>query len=93
MGMGVTLTAASNALFIERQWSPGMEEQMEDRVHRIGQKRGVIVWYMQIEDTIDERMSKVVENKRGIITEILDESRGESIEGSSLVDEVLESYL
>ena len=48
---------------------------------------------MQIEDTIDERMSKVVEGKRGIITEILDEGRGESIQGSSLVDEVLESYL
>ena len=93
MGMGVTLTAASNALFIERQWSPGIEEQMEDRVHRIGQKRGVIIWYMQIEDTIDERMSSVVEKKRGIITAILDEEQDESIEDSSLVNDVLQSYL
>jgi SNF2 family DNA or RNA helicase len=93
MGMGVTLTAASNSLFVERQWSPSMEEQMEDRVHRIGQKRGVIIWYMQIEDTIDERMSKVVEKKRGIITEILDGEKGQATEGSSLIDDVLQSYI
>ena len=93
MGMGVTLTAASNSLFVERQWSPSMEEQMEDRVHRIGQKRGVIIWYMQIEDTIDERMSKVVEKKRGIITEILDGEKGQAIEGNSLIDDVLQSYI
>jgi SWI/SNF-related matrix-associated actin-dependent regulator 1 of chromatin subfamily A len=93
MGMGVTLTAASNALFIERQWSPSVEEQMEDRVHRIGQKRGVIIWYIQIEGTIDERMAKVVERKRDVITAILDDDRGQSIESSNLIDEVLQSYI
>ena len=83
MGMGVTLTAASNALFVERQWTPGIEEQMEDRLHRIGQNRGVVAHYMQVENSIDSKMAKLVEEKRSVLLEILDgekqRDRGESI--------------
>lgn len=83
MGMGVTLTAASNALFVERQWTPGIEEQMEDRLHRIGQNRGVVAHYMQVENSIDSKMAKLVEEKRSILMEVLDgqkqRDRGESI--------------
>ena len=59
MGMGVTLTAASNALFVERQWTPGIEEQMEDRLHRIGQTNAVLIHYMQIEKSLDEKLSRI----------------------------------
>ena len=94
MGMGVTLTAASNALFVERQWSPALEEQMEDRTHRIGQDRGVLIQYMQIENTIDERMAKVVESKREIMRKVLDGNAGSNRIGTeeSAIDEVLRSY-
>ena len=91
MGMGVTLTAASNSLFVERQWSPAMEEQMEDRLHRIGQKRGVIAWYLQVENTVDERMAKIVNEKRRILEQILDASEEEILE-RSVVNEILETY-
>ena len=83
MGMGVTLTAASNALFVERQWTPGIEEQMEDRLHRIGQTNGVLVHYMQVEHSLDEKMDRLVENKRAVLNEVLDgeinRDKGESI--------------
>ena len=72
MGMGVNLVAASNALFIERQWSPAIEEQMEDRIHRIGQTKGVVIWYMLVEDTIDSKMASLIESKRELLTNILD---------------------
>ena len=72
MGMGVTLTAASNALFVERQWTPGIEEQMEDRLHRIGQTNGVLIHYMQVEHSLDEKMDRLVENKRAVLNEVLD---------------------
>jgi SWI/SNF-related matrix-associated actin-dependent regulator 1 of chromatin subfamily A len=90
MGMGVTLTAASNALFVERQWTPGMEEQMEDRIHRIGQNRGVFIHYMQIENSIDAKMAKLVEYKRDVLAAVLDgekqRDRGESIINELLSD-------
>jgi len=83
MGMGVTLTAASNALFVERQWTPGIEEQMEDRLHRIGQTNGVFIHYMLVEHSLDEKMDRLVENKRAVLNEVLDgelhRDRGESI--------------
>ena len=87
MGMGVTLTAASNALFVERQWSPATEEQMEDRLHRIGQKKGVTIWYMELESTIDERMSDLVEKKRELLSTLLD--KNEKTENQSIMQELL----
>ena len=90
MGMGVMLTAASNALFVERQWTPGMEEQMEDRIHRIGQNRGVFIHYMQVENSIDAKMAKLVEYKRDVLAAVLDgekqRDRGESIINELLSD-------
>ena len=86
--MGVTLTAASNALFVERQWTPGIEEQMEDRIHRIGQDKGVLIHYMQVENSIDEKMSKLVEYKRSVLNEILDGERKRD-RGESIINELL----
>ena len=88
MGMGVTLTAASNALFVERQWTPGIEEQMEDRLHRIGQTNGVLIHYMQVEHSLDEKMDKLVENKRAVLNEILDGEINRD-KGESIINELL----
>ena len=88
MGMGVTLTAASNALFVERQWTPGIEEQMEDRLHRIGQTNGVLVHYMQVEHSLDEKMDKLVENKRAVLNEVLDGEINRD-KGESIINELL----
>jgi SWI/SNF-related matrix-associated actin-dependent regulator 1 of chromatin subfamily A len=88
MGMGVTLTAASNALFVERQWTPGMEEQMEDRIHRIGQNRGVFIHYMQVENSIDSKMAKLVEYKREVLAAVLDGERQRD-RGTSIIKELL----
>lgn len=91
MGMGVTLTAASNALFVERQWTPGMEEQMEDRIHRIGQNRGVFIHYMQIENSIDAKMAKLVEYKRDVLAAVLDGERQRD-RGESIINELLGEF-
>lgn len=42
-GTGLTLTAATNVIHLSRWWNPAVEEQCNDRVHRIGQNKPVEV--------------------------------------------------
>jgi superfamily II DNA or RNA helicase len=42
-GTGLTLTAATHVIHLSRWWNPAVEEQCNDRVHRIGQRRDVLV--------------------------------------------------
>lgn len=42
-GTGLTLTAATHVIHLSRWWNPAVEEQCNDRVHRIGQIRPVTV--------------------------------------------------
>ena len=42
-GTGLTLTAATHVIHLSRWWNPAVEEQCNDRVHRIGQSKPVTV--------------------------------------------------
>ena len=42
-GTGLTLTAATHVIHLSRWWNPAVEEQCNDRVHRLGQTRPVSV--------------------------------------------------
>lgn len=65
-GTGLTLTAASNVLFIEFPWTYSDCCQAEDRAHRNGQKNAVTCTYLLGENTIDEYMYNLIQTKKGI---------------------------
>ena len=65
-GLGLTLTAASNVLFIEFPWTAADCNQAEDRAHRNGQKNAVNCIYLLGRDTIDEYMYNLIQSKREI---------------------------
>ena len=88
-GVGITLTAASNVAFIEFPWSPGELVQAEDRLHRIGQKESVTVYYLLADGTIEEKMAKMLDEKRIVLDKILD---GEQTETRSLLSELISDY-
>jgi SNF2 family DNA or RNA helicase len=52
-GVGITLTAASTVIFLDRSWSPAINKQAEDRLHRIGQKEAVQVIDIVAKNTVD----------------------------------------
>ena len=61
---GVTLTAASTAVFGELEWTPGNLLQAEDRCHRIGQHATQVnIHYLVAQDTADEAMWGVLQRK------------------------------
>ena len=65
-GVGLTLTAASNVLFVEFPWTAADCNQAEDRAHRNGQKNAVNCVYLLGKDTIDEYMYDLIQTKRNI---------------------------
>ena len=66
-GVGLNLTRANHVLLVEPWWNPGVEIQAIERVHRIGQTRPVKVTRFICEDTIEEKMMKLQEHKKGIL--------------------------
>lgn len=52
-GVGITLTRADTILFVEEDWVPANNRQMEDRLYRIGQKNDVSVVRYRTKDTVD----------------------------------------
>jgi SNF2 family DNA or RNA helicase len=52
-GVGITLTAASTCIFLDRSWSPAINRQAEDRLHRLGQRSAVQIIDIIARDTVD----------------------------------------
>ena len=72
-GVGITLTAADSSLFLELGWNPGLMDQAEDRIHRIGQEaEAVTIYRMLAESTIDRGALEMIEAKRGDIENAID---------------------
>jgi SNF2 family DNA or RNA helicase len=82
-GQGLTLTRASNVLFLELDWTPAKHDQAEDRCHRIGQVDAVNAYYLLAADTVDESISVLLERKRAVIGAVTD---GRAEDEESVVD-------
>lgn len=67
-GVGLTLTASSNVLFLEYPWTPADLEQAIDRTHRIGQKNAVTAWFLVGQDTIDEEILDLLGIKERVVS-------------------------
>ena len=87
-GVGITLTAASNAAALDLPWTPGDLLQGEDRIHRIGQKKKVMIHYLMALDTIEEKQVTILKKKTKILDAILD---GKKYTGQlNMFDELIE---
>jgi SWI/SNF-related matrix-associated actin-dependent regulator 1 of chromatin subfamily A len=67
MGVALTLTRSHRVVFIDRDWTPALNKQAEDRVCRIGQNRGVVVTDITCDDPIDEMVTRVLVKKTQLL--------------------------
>lgn len=63
-GFGLNLTKATHVIHFDRWWNPAVENQATDRAHRIGQTRTVFVHTLITEGTLEERIDRLLEDKR-----------------------------
>lgn len=75
-GHGINLTAANHVIHVDRWWNPAVEDQATDRVHRIGQKKTVFIHHVLTEGTLEERILKILEKKRGISDSVISAAGG-----------------
>ncbi|CAF3678788.1 unnamed protein product [Rotaria sordida] len=57
-GLGLNLMAADTVILFNSDWNPMIDIQAQDRAHRIGQTKPVIVYRFIVRNTIDERVYK-----------------------------------
>jgi non-specific serine/threonine protein kinase len=86
-GSGLTLTAASHVVHVDRWWNPAVENQATDRAFRIGQKKNVLVHKFICQGTVEEKIDALIEAKKGLSEDLL--ARGDEINLTEMKDEDL----
>ena len=88
MGTGFTLNAASYMLCIDTPWTDASFSQSTDRIWRITNKQPAFVTVLTCQDTIDERVREVVENKKDLADYIVDDVQNDIAISEQLSDEL-----
>jgi SNF2 family DNA or RNA helicase len=70
-GFGLNLTKANYVFHFDRWWNPAVENQATDRAYRIGQERNVIVYKFVCSGTLEEKIDKLLEQKKGLADNIM----------------------
>lgn len=70
-GLGVDLTAGSVVIHYDRWWNAARENQATDRVHRIGQTRGVQVFKLVTKGTFEERIDAMISRKGQLMEDVV----------------------
>jgi SWI/SNF-related matrix-associated actin-dependent regulator of chromatin subfamily A3 len=65
-GTGINLTRANHVFMMDTWWNKAVEDQAQDRCHRLGQTRDVRICRFVMADTIEERMISLQEAKAAI---------------------------
>nr|XP_019002387.1 uncharacterized protein I203_04868 [Kwoniella mangroviensis CBS 8507]OCF65848.1 hypothetical protein I203_04868 [Kwoniella mangroviensis CBS 8507] len=65
-GVGLNLCAANHVICMDLAWNAATENQAVDRAHRIGQDKDVHVHRLVIENTVEQRIMKLQEEKQAL---------------------------
>ena len=75
-GVGLNLTRASYVFLLDPWWNPAAEAQAFDRAHRIGQRNKVFVYKFITQNTIEEKILKLQEEKRKLFDTMIESEAG-----------------
>ncbi|GJN36078.1 hypothetical protein PR202_gb24914 [Eleusine coracana subsp. coracana] len=70
-GLGLNLQTADTVIIFDSDWNPQMDQQAEDRAHRIGQKNEVRVFVLVSVGSIEEEILERAKQKMGIDAKVI----------------------
>ena len=86
-GLGINLTSADTVILFDSDWNPQQDLQAQDRAHRIGQTRPVIIYRLATKGTVEQTLLEKADGKRRLEKLVIqkDKFRGivDSKKGSS----------
>jgi SNF2 family DNA or RNA helicase len=72
--VGLNLQFTNYVFLFDRWWNPAVEDQAINRAHRIGQKEPVFVTRFLTPGTIETRIAEVLERKRQLFSELIEQN-------------------
>jgi len=84
-GVGITLTAAEVIIMNDLSFVPSDHSQAEDRAYRIGQNKGVSIYYPIFENTIEGKIYDILSRKKNIFETVM----GDNIDTGTVAEEIL----
>ncbi|KAK4150158.1 SNF2 family N-terminal domain-containing protein [Chaetomidium leptoderma] len=63
-GQGINLASADTVILFDSDWNPQQDLQAQDRAHRIGQTRPVVVYRLATKGTVEEELLMSADAKR-----------------------------
>lgn len=74
-GVGLNLTGADYVIHYDPWWNPAVEDQATDRAYRIGQTKKVMVYRLITKGSVEEKILKLKERKKGLIDNVISVDR------------------
>ena len=72
LGTGLTLTAATEVIFLDNPWNNATKEQACDRAHRIGTTSAVTIHTIMAHGTYEENVQEIIDGKRELSDTIVE---------------------
>lgn len=71
-GTGLNITETDTIIFNDLHWSAGEVTQAEDRVHRIGLKKSVNIYYMVSNEALDHYVATTMSQRYSVMEAVVD---------------------
>ena len=87
-GTGLNLQSGNRVVHFDSWWNPAVQSQATARAHRLGQSKDVFETTLVSVDTIEERIQELLESKRRLFEEVVDELSDDGVAKTLTVDEL-----
>ncbi|KAI9374981.1 SNF2 family N-terminal domain-containing protein [Aspergillus egyptiacus] len=78
-GQGINLVAADTVILYDSDWNPQQDLQAQDRAHRIGQTKPVIVYRLATKGTVEQTLLEKADSKRRLERLVIQKGKFKSL--------------